>query len=139
MGKGGSLIDISNSTANATRANSGYNASIDATFRHRFSRKGRTFSVNLNLGQNTNDGSGANNSITHIFATATRPERIDTINQVYNSNPETKSISTTFSYTEPVGKNQLIELNYNYSGNRNTSGKHTYNFDMATGNYDIPV
>ena len=139
MGKGGSLIDISNSTANAARANSGYNASIDATFRHRFSRKGRTFSVNLNLGQNTNDGSGANNSITHIFATATRPERIDTINQVYNSNPETKSISTTFSYTEPVGKNQLIELNYNYSGNRNTSGKHTYNFDMATGNYDIPV
>lgn len=138
-GKGGSMVDISNSTANSTRVNSGYNASVDATFRHRFLKKGRTLSFNINLGQNTNDGSGTNNSITHTYATATKPEKLDTINQVYNSNPETKSISTTLSYTEPVGKNQLIELNYNYSGNKNTSGKHTYAYNNATGQYDLPV
>ncbi len=138
-GKGGSLVDISNSVFRTTRTNTGYNASIDATFRHRFAKRGRTFSLNLNLGHNTNNGSGTNNSVTHTFANFNRPERVDTINQVYNSNPETRSISTTVSYTEPIDKHQLIELNYNYSGNRNTSGKHTYNYNKVSDNYDLPV
>ncbi len=138
-GRIGKVTDVSNAVAGSTRVNEGYNAGIDASFRHRFARKGRTFSVSINAGQNTNDGSGTNHSVTHTNATAFRPERTDTINQVYNSNPETKSYGTTVSYTEPVGRNQLIELNYNYSYNRNTSGKHTYQYNKASGQYDLPV
>ncbi|SJZ59932.1 outer membrane beta-barrel protein [Sediminibacterium ginsengisoli] len=118
-----------------TRENSGYNASIDATFRHRFLKKGRTFSLNLNGGHNTNDGTGENLTITNNYSLNTK----DTTNQIYSSNPETKNLSVTASYTEPIGKNQMIELNYNYSYNNNTSGKQTYAYNKATGKYDLPV
>jgi hypothetical protein len=42
------------------------------------------------------------------------------------------------SYTEPVGLNKLIEVNYAYSQNLNLSNKKTYNYNGSSGKYDNP-
>ena len=42
------------------------------------------------------------------------------------------------SYTEPVGKNKLVEINYAYTNNQNNSDKKTNNYDTLTGKYEMP-
>ena len=128
-------LNLNNSVAHSTSVNDGYNGSMDATFRHRFPKKGRTYSVGVTFGGSTNNGNGTNNSINQYFT----QNRVDTINQINNSNSDGKNISSTLSYTEPVGKGQLIELNYTYSYSDNTNGKHTLGFNPLTNQHDIIV
>lgn len=128
-------FNLNNSDARTNTLNDGYNGTMDATFRHRFAKKGRTYSIGINFGGNTNDGKGTNYSVNQYFI----QNRTDTINQINNSNSDGKNISTTLSYTEPIGKNQLIELNYNYSYSDNTNGKQTLGFNKTTNNYDLLV
>jgi hypothetical protein len=128
-------VNLNNSVAHSTTMNDGYNGSIDATFRHRFAKRGRTYSLAIVFGGSANDGKGTNNSINQYYT----QNRIDTINQINNSNADGKNMSTTLSYTEPVGKGQLIELNYTYSYSDNTNGKSTFGFNKQNSLYDIIV
>ena len=127
--------NLNSSVAHTTTVNDGYNGTMDATFSHRFPKKGRTYSIGVTFGGSTNNGSGTNNSINQYFT----QNRVDTINQINSSNADGKNISTTLSYTEPVGKGQLVEFNYNYSYSDNTNGKHTYGFNPLTNQHDIIV
>lgn len=122
---------IYNSVSHSTRENTGYNGTLEATFRHRFPRKGRTYSIGVTLGGSTNNGDGNN------YSFITYPTRFKTVNQQFNSTNNSNNISTTLSYTEPVGKNQLIELSYNYSYNNSNSNRTTYNYNTASKNYDL--
>ena len=128
-------VNLNSSVAHTTTVNDGYNGTMDATFRHRFPKKGRTYSIGVTFGGSTNNGSGTNNSINQYYT----QNRVDTINQINSSNADGKNISTTLSYTEPVGKGQLVEFNYNYSYSDNTNGKHTYGFNPLTNQHDIIV
>lgn len=125
-------LNLNSSTAHSTAVNDGYTGTMDATFRHRFSKKGRTISLGVIFGESTNDGKGTNNSINQYYT----QNRVDTINQINNSNSDGKNINTTISFTEPVGKGQLIELNYRYAYSNNTNGKHTYGFNKLTNQFD---
>ncbi|MDI9365223.1 MAG: outer membrane beta-barrel protein [Flavobacterium sp.] len=120
----GKFTNIGTTEQNTSSAGSGYNGSIDATFRHRFKTKGRTFSMNVTGGANTNNNDATN------FTTANIASR--SANQISNSKSDGNNISTNLSYTEPVGKNQLIEIGYNYSYRTNTSNKQTFAYDAAT-------
>ncbi len=127
--KTGSLIY--NSVSNSTRENTGYNGTVEATFRHRFARRGRTFSIGLNLGGSTNNGDGNN------YSFITYPTRFKTVNQQFNSTSNSNNISTTLSYTEPIGRNQLIELNYNIGFNNSNSDRKTYSYNSTSKDYDM--
>lgn len=129
--------NLNNSIASTDRNNSGYNASLEATFRHRFKKKGRTYSIAFNPGQSVNDGTTSNYSINNFFNTST--PYADTINQVGITNRDSKTMNATFSYTEPIGKNQILEFNYNYNSNVNNSGTQTFAYNKANGQYDIVV
>jgi hypothetical protein len=128
-------LNLNSSIAHSTSINDGYNGSIDATFRHRFTKKGRTYSIGVVMGGSTNDGNGTNQSINEYYT----QNRVDTINQINNSKADGKNMSTSFSYTEPVGKGQLIEMNYTYAYSDNTNGKNTYGFNKLTSQYDLVV
>ena len=43
----------------------------------------------------------------------------DTLNQYFNDSLHAFTISPTLSYTEPIGKNQILEFNYNYTYQHN--------------------
>lgn len=125
----GKLVNTNSTNQTTTSVGSGYNGSIDATFRHRFKTKGRTFSINLTGGANTNNSDGTNyNNITTGGGTKTT-------DQISNSTSNGSNISTNLSYTEPVGKNQLIEIGYNYSYRMSTSNRQTFAYDAATQGY----
>jgi hypothetical protein len=133
----GSSKPLNNSVATTDRVSDGINASIEATFRHRFKKKGRTYSIAFNPSQNTNDGNTSNYSINNYF---NRPvATADTINQRGITNRDANTFSTTLSYTEPIGKNQILEFNYNYNNNVNNSGTKTFAYNKLNGQYDIVV
>lgn len=134
----GKITALNGSDVNNTRENKGINGNIDATFRHRFAKRGRTYSIGINAGGNTNDGSGRNYSLNQYYPVSA-PAYKDTIDQIYTSNRDAQNISVTASYTEPIAKNQQLEFNYNYSYNKNTSGKSTLQYNGGTGKYDIVV
>ncbi|MDP2422407.1 outer membrane beta-barrel protein [Sediminibacterium sp.] len=133
----GTSKNLNNSVSSIDRNNSGYNASLEATFRHRFKKKGRTYSIAFNPSQNINDGNTSNNSVNNFFD---RPTPVaDTINQIGITNRDSKTMNATFSFTEPIGKNQILEFNYNYNSNINNSGTQTFAYNKANGQYDIVV
>ena len=99
-------------------------------YRHRFQKKGRTFSLDVN-------GSGIQIKAMEIIflsliITIMELILLYTINQHYTSTTKAQGISTTAAYTEPVGTHSQLELDYNYTYNKNTSDKITYDFDSAT-------
>lgn len=128
---------LNSSIAASGKISDGYNASMEATFRHRFAKKGRTYSIAFNPGKSANDGNNSNYSINQYFNTATT--FADTINQHGFSNRDANSFSTTLSYTEPIAKNQLVEFNYNYNTNINHSGTNTFALNTLTNQYDVVV
>lgn len=133
----GKLASLNSSRVNSVKDNEGLNGSLEATFKHRFPTKGRTYSIGLNSSYNTNDGSGSNLSVNQFNL----PSRnyTDTLDQIYTTNRDGKTNSATLSYTEPIGKNKQLEFNYNISSNVNNSGRATNGYNKVTSNYDIAV
>lgn len=130
-GTKGKLTNLTLTDQTTNNTGNGYNGSIDATFRHRFKTKGRTFSLNITGGANTNEGNGKN--YTKAFNYLTLKDSL--IDQISTSTSNGSNISTNVSYTEPVGKNQLIEISYNHSYKISTSDKKTLGYNNTTKDY----
>jgi len=129
----GKLTNINNILQTTTSSNSGYNGTIDATFRHRFKKRGRTYSINLTTGGSANNGNGSNISTTN-FSTSSIA-----INQINRTKTDAQNISGNLSYTEPLSKNTLLELSYNYSFRNNVSDRQTFALNSTTNTYNIAV
>lgn len=125
---GKSATPIYTTASNSAQNNSGQSGQYDLLFRHKFKKKFRTLSASLNFGSSSNNGKGSN------FSVNTYPTYVDTINQHIISASNGLSFSPAISYTEPIGKNKILEINYNFSYNKNTSDRYIYNYD-----YDAPI
>ncbi len=131
--KGGVLTDGMSTTGSD---NTGYNFGTTALWRHKFARKGRTFSTQINYGRNESDANGNQYTINTQYTTG-NVYRSDTLNQINKTLSDANSYGVDASYTEPMSKRSLIELNGYYRYNDNTNDKKTYNYNKATGEYDI--
>jgi len=130
-GPNGKFINNSVNTTNGV--NSGYNISgTNLQFRHRFAKKGRTISLDIAVASSTNNGDGNNYAINSFSVPIAK---IDTINQYYKSTSNSNNISPTLSYTEPIGKHQIVELNYNYSYTKNNSTNNTFEYNPFSHGY----
>jgi hypothetical protein len=126
--------DLLNTAASHTLARtSGYTWSNNALFRHRFIKKGRTFSANLSFGLNDNNGGGTLYSINHFYKAGTG----DTLNQVYDQSGNGNNYGGVLSYTEPLSKRSLLEANYNFYQSHSFAGKQTFDADL-NGKFTVP-
>lgn len=130
-------FNINNSTYRSDNENDGYRANVEMLFRHRFAKRGRTASLAVQGGYNSNNGTGNTFTITDTYQADGVTFRTDTINQRNFSNTDGKNISANFSYTEPLINHHLLEFNYNYTYNINTSDRQTFNYDSVTHNYNV--
>jgi hypothetical protein len=127
-------IPVSTSNGYGSSVNQGFNINgSNITLRHRFKKPYRTISLDLNGTVNVNDGEGLNYAVNHFY----RLDSIKVLHQYYNDSLHSVSFSPTISYTEPVGKNQIIELNYNYSYNHNKSIGNTYDYDDSLKDFTV--
>jgi len=127
----GDTSDVSRSDSRSTTSTNSYNASLGTTYMHAFKKKGRSVSLDLQLSANRNDNSGTTYSDIYTYEDGN-----DSLtNQRYSSINESKSISTTLSYTEPLAEHQLLELELNNNYRKTNSDRKTYNYDSTTGGY----
>jgi hypothetical protein len=128
-------LAITSATRNSNNRD-GENLSNNFLFRHRFRKIGRTITVGWSNTYSHSSGQSFYLS-SNIFY---RPDA--SIESVFDQNRNTRQQTYTHnnvissSYTEPLGKDKLLELNYAYTNNRNTSDKKTYDFDPASGKYE---
>jgi hypothetical protein len=114
----------------------GYNINNNLLFRHRFGKVGRTITLGYSNVINHSEGEGYNYSPFKTFyengalkGSYTRDQRTTQLTKGHNN-----VLST--SYTEPIGRNKLIELNYSYTNNQSTSDRKGYDLDATSGKYE---
>ena len=96
-------------------------------FRQKLGKPGRTISANVRYSFSSNEMFGLNQSLTQIRDAETSTWSDEIVNQRYDQNSKSSSLSGRLVYTEPLGHDFYLEANYQYSWNKNTSYKNTFN------------
>lgn len=103
------LLNSSHTVTTAEGTTLSYNSEF--LYRHKFAKKGRTFSTSLTLGLSDTDRDGTVDADNvGVETPAFQINTQDTKNLTYGAN---------LSYTEPLGGRKYLELNYNARQNKN--------------------
>lgn len=105
-------------------------------FRHKFGKTGRTFTLGLNNSINNSEGNGTNFSPYTFFNPDGSVSFVRDQDLVSEQQTKTNNNVLSGSYTEPVGNNKLVEINYAYTNRKNTSDRKVYDFNNSSGKYD---
>ena len=114
----------------------GINYSGELLYRRRFKRAGRTFTLGWRNSPSGSDSRGFNISpITAYNNDGSIASFINLNQQAFQEN-ETGVNTISTSYTEPIDRNKLFEINYAFSASNTISDKKTYDFNSGSGKYD---
>jgi outer membrane beta-barrel protein/carboxypeptidase family protein len=128
----GSPLNASNSdTRNHTQ---GDNLSDRLTLRHRFAKRGRNISADVQMGHSLRDGDRAQRSLDEFMQAGT--STADTLDQRTGSNGVTNSMSTRLAYTEPLVPGWQAQVTYNPQYTRSHSDARSLGLD-PTGAYSL--
>jgi len=116
----GVLLNTNESKSHAEGVTESFNNNL--LFRHRFAKKGRTFSTNvlLNFSKTTRDG--LQNSI-YKYSDDVKNREVHQRNSQDNDN---QTYGTTLTYTEPLGNRMYLEGNYSFRIDRNQVNRPVY-------------
>ncbi|MFZ9388008.1 MAG: outer membrane beta-barrel protein, partial [Chitinophagaceae bacterium] len=133
----GSYLQNTGKTMNTNERN-GFNFGNNLLFRHKFKKVGRT----LTVGWNNTIGNSNSESLTlsdnDIYKSNGSIDRVIFQDRQTKQNTKTRNNILSTSYTEPIGLNKLIEINYAYTHNLNTSDKETFDYNSSSRKYDTP-
>jgi hypothetical protein len=93
-----------------------YNMGNDLTWRHKFMKPGRTLSVRSSISYDKR-----NSDNTQLASIDSIPD-----NQYSDVATDLVSVGTNFSYTEPIGKNSQLQLNYDNRFRRGNNSNEIY-------------
>ncbi|HYE54918.1 MAG TPA: outer membrane beta-barrel family protein [Chitinophagaceae bacterium] len=120
------------------RSNSnGYSWNNSVLWRHKFAKKGRTFSANLTFGLNAAESNGTLNTVNDFFRPDGTIALSDTLDQQNMQNTDAMNYGAVLAYTEPLSKRSLLEFNFNYNNSNNKSARETFDVDKNTGKHTI--
>lgn len=117
-----------NSTNNInTSSNDGYSLGGNLTYRHKFAKRGRTFSINLNSSINNRVGDGTTYSLNHYANLDSNTVDTNLLDQHYDLNSNTQNYSANLTYTEPLNERSQLMVNYNPSVSKSKSDREVMN------------
>jgi len=130
------FLAVTNKTANKN-AREGMNYSGELLYRKKFKRIGRTFTLGWRNGYNESDAENYSLAPYNFYKPdgSVYTSRDQNLNGMQDTKANNNAISS--SYTEPLGKNKVLELNYAYTHNRNISDKDSYDYNTTSGKYDV--
>lgn len=130
----------SDNRSNYDADNSGINFGQNLLFRHRFHKRGRTFSLGLNMSYNTRDAENTLNSLntdyTRLDSNGQPTTRVTRTDQRSFLDQTGWQWSANANYTEPLSPKSQLQVTYNVNYTPNDSDKRTNNLDPATGEYE---
>lgn len=98
-------------------------------FNHKFRKRGRNLSVNINGGYDQTDGESRKLNVTNLFFPL---NRTDSLNQFVLTDNLSDNFSMRFNYSEPIMKDRYIDLIYQYRQSFTSNDRATFLVD-ATG------
>ena len=122
---------LSNTTTNSKINNIGYDFSNSILYQHKFAKRGRTVSLNINTQLTEKNNNGTYYSLNNYADTSASG-----LDQTFDTYSNTKKVSGNLSYTEPLNKNAQLQISYNPSYTNGLSNKKTIDFDTLTYAYD---
>ncbi len=105
------------------------NLSLNALYNHRFHKRGRNFSVNMNLSSSSNESDKYTENLTNNLSLPL-PVEIRR-NQLANQDNVNRGLNLRFNYSEPLAKDRFLDLIYSYRKSYAKNDKKTY--DLGTG------
>lgn len=123
---GGTLENKTSRFTNAFGTSVAINS--NALWRHRFKKKGRTLTLNAQLGISKSDRDGTQDALTEYYTNG------ESSHQVSQNNTQTTgnvSYSGTVTYTEPLGKRKYLEGNYMFRQNLNDVDRLVYDVNSG--------
>ena len=129
--RAGDLLDtFSTNNRTITSTSDAWFINADLLLRKKFSKKGRTLSVDVKENAKDNNSNGHLNSLTNGPVISTVDQR-----KVNASN--TLAFSGKATYTEPLSKVAYLEVDYGITLNNSTSKIYSYDRPTGTGAYDM--
>lgn len=130
-------VPLSSSLSNTFSSTQGNNLSSRLTLRHRFAKKGRNISADLNAGHSLRDADGTQYSVSEFDINGSSPDsaRLD---QISNTRTTTNSYSSRLAFTEPINQYLQAQAIYNPSLTLGTSNARAFDLDTLSGAYTIP-
>jgi hypothetical protein len=122
---------VSSTKYDITSNNQGYSLNNNILFRHAFSKRGRSISLNIGNSISNRNGNNQLNSDNIYYNT----QKQDSINQLSNNKTKSNQYNFNLVYTEPIGQKGQLQLNYNPSFQKNSADQETYNFLKSTSKY----
>jgi len=124
---------LSSSLSDTRSAIDGHNLSNRLTLRHRFAKRGRNVSADLQVGHTLSDGDRDQVSLTDYF----QPDSSSRLDQRTGVRTTTTSASARIAYTERLTERWQAQLTYNPAVSRSRSDARTLALDTLSGAYDL--
>ncbi len=135
-----SLTDIEYPGLSSIRRNAnqrkGVSLNNELLYRKRFFTAGRTFTFGIRNSINNSEGSGKTFSPLTFYNPNGTISSIREKDFLSSQNTKSGNYVLSSSYTEPIGKNNIIELNYAYTNNMSTSDRTTFSYNKTSKLYD---
>ena len=114
--------------AHTSSSNNGFSIpNSDLQIRHRFGKQFRTISLDISGSASVNNGYGYLRSLDSFYQPPSGPSTIN-LNQYYNDSLHSVNIVPTVSYTEPLSKHSILQLNYSHNYTHSRTINNTYDF-----------
>ncbi|HYH14264.1 MAG TPA: outer membrane beta-barrel protein, partial [Flavisolibacter sp.] len=114
-----------------------WNWTNNLIWRRKLNKPGRTLSVNLSNTYSMTDREGYLTNNSNYFSRDGIKTRSGISRQQNLIDNEVNNMSATVSYTEPLARNKILELNYGYTRNASENDRRTNDINPATGKYDL--
>ena len=119
---------INNSTSQRSNDRSAINFNNEINYRHSFAKKGRSLNLSLTNSYNKNTGDSYIDA-NYRFYTSLGAFTDSTQNQYFDNYSDGTSYRWRAAYSEPLSKNSILQLSYNYNTQKNSSDQKTYGLD----------
>jgi hypothetical protein len=108
---------------------------LNAIWRKKFAKKGRTLSINFDQAYNNNQTTGLVQSLTNYFDEKGDITETDSTDQKKNNYQQSNIFGGKISYTEPITKKWFAEVNYGYRVNNSKALRSSFNKNQS-GKYE---
>ncbi len=109
------------------------NLSGSILYNHKFKKRGRTISTNLNFGNNQSESEENYNNRSVFYDPLTSTPKDSILLQYITQDNTTRNYSARISYTEPLTLQRNLEINYGYSWQEIGNDRKNYFIDPVTG------
>lgn len=105
-------------------------------YNHRFKRRGRNLSINTDFGWNANESDQSRLNVIQPFFNGTGLTPQNTLQRITQDN-NGSNINSRIVYTEPLSKERLLDISYNFNYNFTFNDRKTFQKNFNTNQFDF--